>query len=52
VFSGVVVVPPILGYLADHWGWGAAWTFTAVITVIAGFGMYFGARGGVNPREA
>ena len=52
VFSGVVVIPPILGYLADHWGWGAAWTFTAVITVIAGFGMYFGARGGVNPHQA
>jgi len=52
VFSGVVVIPPILGYLADHWGWSAAWLFAATITVIAGFGMYLGARDGVNPHEA
>jgi MFS family permease len=52
VFSGVVIIPPILGYLAEHWGWGAAWIFAATITLIAGAGMYYGARGGVNPREA
>jgi MFS family permease len=52
VFSGVVIIPPILGYLAEHWGWGTAWMFAATITLIAGAGMYYGARGGVNPREA
>ena len=52
VFSGVVIIPPILGYLAEHWGWGTAWIFAATITLIAGAGMYYGARGGVNPREA
>ena len=52
VFSGVVVIPPILGFLADHWGWSASWIFAATITLIAGLGMYFGARGGVNPRNA
>ena len=52
VFSGVVIIPPILGYLAEHWGWGTAWMFAATITLIAGAGMYDGARGGVNPREA
>lgn len=52
VFSGVVIIPPILGYLAEHWGWGTAWIFAATITLIAGVGMYYGARGGVNPREA
>jgi len=51
VFSGVVVIPPILGFLADHWGWSAAWIFAATITLIAGVGMYFGARGGVNPHK-
>ncbi|MSO47656.1 MAG: MFS transporter [Thermoleophilia bacterium] len=51
VFSGVVVIPPILGFLADHWGWSAAWIFAATITLIAGAGMYFGARGGVNPHK-
>ena len=52
VFSGVVVIPPILGFLADRWGWSAAWIFAAAITLIAGAGMYLGARGGVNPRNA
>ena len=52
VFSGVVIIPPILGYLAEHWGWGTAWIFAATITLIAGAGMYYGARGGVNPHEA
>lgn len=52
VFSGVVVIPPILGFLAEHWGWSAAWFFAATITVIAGVGMYLGARGGVNPHRA
>jgi MFS family permease len=52
VFSGVVVVPPILGFLADHGGWSAAWVFAAAISLIAGAGMYLGARGGVNPRPA
>ncbi len=52
VFSGVVVIPPILGFLADGWGWSAAWIFAATITLIAGAGMYLGARGGVNPRNA
>ncbi|MGI9117496.1 MAG: MFS transporter [Gaiellales bacterium] len=52
VFSGVVVIPPILGFLAEHWGWGATWTFAAAITLIAGAGMYLGARGGVNPHPA
>jgi MFS family permease len=52
VFSGVVVIPPILGFLADNWGWSAAWIFAATITLIAGLGMYFGARGGVNPHRA
>ena len=51
VFSGVVVIPPILGFLADHWGWSAAWIFAATITLIACAGMYFGARGCVNPHK-
>jgi len=52
VFSGVVVVPPLFGLLADRWGWGAAWVFAAAITLVAGVGMLLGARGGVNPRTA
>ncbi|MGA0122251.1 MAG: MFS transporter [Gaiellales bacterium] len=52
VFSGVVVVPPLFGLLADRWGWDAAWLFAAAITLIAGAGMFLGARGGVNPRTA
>mgnify|MGYP003338831660 CR=1 FL=1 len=52
VFSGVVVVPPILGFLADHGGWGVAWLFAAAITLIAGGGMYLGARGGGLGRAA
>ncbi len=52
VFSGVVVIPPILGFLADRWGWSAAWIFAATITLIAGAGMYLGARGRVNPHQA
>ena len=52
VFSGVVVIPPVLGFLADHWGWGASWLFAATITLIAGVGMFAGARGGVNPRPS
>ena len=42
----------ILGFLADHGGWGVAWLFAAAITLIAGGGMYLGARGGANPRPA
>jgi ACS family hexuronate transporter-like MFS transporter len=52
VFSGVVVVPPLFGLLADRWGWDAAWLFAAAITLVAGVGMLLGARGGVNPRAA
>ncbi len=52
VFSGVVVVPPLFGLLADRSGWEAAWIFAAVITLVAGAGMLLGARGGVNPRAA
>ncbi len=52
VFSGVVVVPPVMGLIADHQGWTAAWLVATVVTLVAGAGMYFGARGGVNPHSA
>jgi len=50
VFTGVVVIPPLLGLIADREGWTAAWLVAALVTAIAGLGIALGARGGVNPR--
>jgi ACS family hexuronate transporter-like MFS transporter len=52
VFSGVVIVPPVIGFIADRGGWTGAWLAACLLTVIAGTGILVGARGGVNPRSA
>lgn len=52
VFSGVVIIPPIIGFIADRGGWTAAWGVAAAVTVIAGAGMFLGASGGVYPRTS
>lgn len=51
VFSGVVIIPPVVGFVADRGGWTAAWGLAAVLTVIAGAGMFLGASGGVYPHK-
>ena len=52
VFTGIVVIPPIIGLIADNGGWTLAWIVACLLTVIAGVGIALGAKGGVNPRSA
>ncbi len=51
VFTGVVVIPPIMGFIADREGWATTWLVACVVTLIAGTAIALGARGGVNPHK-
>jgi MFS family permease len=39
VFAGAVVVPPLLGLVADHAGWRAAWLSACALAALAGLSM-------------
>jgi ACS family hexuronate transporter-like MFS transporter len=52
VFTGVVVIPPVIGLIADRADWSVTWLVAAALTTVAGVGILLGSRGGVNPRSA
>jgi MFS family permease len=39
VFAGAVVLPPLLGLLADHGGWTAAWLGACALAAVAALSM-------------
>jgi sugar phosphate permease len=39
VFAGAVVVPPLIGLVADHAGWRAAWLSARALAALAGLSM-------------
>ncbi len=39
IFAGAVVLPPLLGFVADHAGWTAAWLGAAALAALATLSM-------------